>query len=515
MQASFGPTPQTIVDVQTLGYEGWIQDQFGKPLGQDLLARYQDHLAAGGVNKRLGHMVQFWEHALYGDDQLRWRSVLALSQIFVVSYQDPELVPLSQAGTVFLTYLRDEALGNYCDLVRKVTYSPVMGMYLTYHGNRKTDPVKGFVPDENYAREILQLFTIGTEELNLDGTSKGVETYDSSDISELAKVFTGLNSEGVLFARGARDPESNKPMIGFDYQHEPGTKTFLGTTLNNGTDTIADVNEALDHILAHPNVAPFVAKQMIQKFVTSNPSPAYVQRVAQAFNAGQYQFSDGSTAGTGRRCDMKATLAAVLLDQEARSPTFYQRDDYGKVRSTLLRQAQFLRLFTVPRQISTTGILPDIGALGFDNSKNNMPFMFGPSVFNFYRSTYVPAGTEIARRGMVAPEMQIFTADNILNITDWTQGKFVGNFTGGNSVLIKDNDYLAQLARTPDQLVDELDTLMTYGTLAPEVRQHMIDMLSEIESSRSPSQVSDNGLSQRLSIAASMFMTTPEYIVQR
>lgn len=515
MQASFGPKPETIVEVQTLGYEGWVKDQFSKPVFQDLLVRYQDHLAAGGANKRIGHMTQFWENALYGDDQLRWRTVLALSQIFVVSYQDPELVKLSQAGTVFLSHLRDQAFGNYCDLVREITYSPVMGMYLTYHGNRKTDLAAGFVPDENYAREILQLFTIGTQELNLDGTATGNETYTNRDITELAKVFTGLNSQNVLYARNARDPQSNVPMVGYDSWHEPGPKTFLGTTIDNGTNTEADVNQALDHILAHPNVAPFVAKQMIQKFITSNPTPAYVQRVAQAFNSGTYQFADGSTAGTGRRCDMKATIAAVLLDQEARSPSFAQLDYYGKVRSTILRHAQFMRLFHVDRQISTTGILPDIGHLGNDNAKNNMPFMFGPSVFNFYRANYVPAGTEIARRGLVAPEMQVFSADAILNGTSYAQGSFTGNFTNGNTVLVKDDPYLAELARHPDQLVDELDTLMTYGTLAPEVKQHMIDMLAEIEASRTPEQVSDAGLSQRLAIATAMFMTTPEYIVQR
>jgi len=263
----------------------------------------------------------FWRNALSGEDVLRQRVAFALSQIFVVSQANPDIKVRLASG--YFDVLGRNAFGNFRTLLEEVSLSPAMGIYLSHLGNRKSDLATGRLPDENYAREIMQLFTIGLHELNQDGTVKldpadgtPMETYGVADIQGLAKVFTGFSwagpdTSGVRFVDrvvGISD-RYYLPMQGYPQFHEPGPKSFLGRTIDT-TDPKDSLKQALDILFNHPNVGPFFGRLMIQRLVTSNPSPAYVGRVAAAF----------ANNGKGVRGDMQAVIRAVLLDPEATNP---------------------------------------------------------------------------------------------------------------------------------------------------------------------------------------------------
>ena len=270
----------------------------------------------------------FIDEAIAGDDQLRQRMVFALSEIIVVS-SNSDLDDYPESMAYYVDILSDNAFGNYRDLLKEITYAPAMASYLTYLANEKGDPEMGRVPDENYARELLQLFTIGLNELNQDGSVKlsggqPVEIFDNDDITGLAKVFTGMSVKGSEFYDLFNDcntrndcPQFYQPLEVFADFHSDLEKEFLGLTIPANTAGVQSIDMALDEIFSHPNVAPFVSRQLIQRFVTSHPQPAYIRRVANAFDAGRFTLPDGTVVGTSRRGDLKATLAAVLLDNNA------------------------------------------------------------------------------------------------------------------------------------------------------------------------------------------------------
>ena len=265
-----------------------------------------------------------WKNFATGDDVLRQRMAFTLSEIFVVSLNSNIAFNYPRGPAQYLDTLGSNAFGNYRTLLEAVTYSPMMGLYLTHLRNVKENVSTGSVPDENYAREVMQLMSIGLSQLNLDGTEKldsvgkPIETYTNADVSGLAKVMTGLSwagpdSSNTRFNGGNADPDREiKPMQAYEQYHSISQKQFLGVTIPAQAvgATNNDVRIALDTLFNHPNVGPFIGKQLIQKLVSSNPSPAYVSRVAAAFN----------NNGSGVRGDMKAVIRAVLLDQEARAP---------------------------------------------------------------------------------------------------------------------------------------------------------------------------------------------------
>jgi uncharacterized protein (DUF1800 family) len=405
MQASFGGSPDDVTALKSKGIPTWLSEQVSAPS-----VSYQKRAMEIAGDKWIGDgtlQALFWERAIHGEDQLRQRMSFALSQIVVASMLDPGLRGRAREFSVYLDILQDHALGNYCDMLREVSLSPVMGTYLTHLGNRKADEVTGFVPDENYAREIMQLFTIGLVELNRGGVPTTEETYTIEDVQGLAQIFTGLSWADTDFYRpSVTDYNRYLPMEAFTFQHEEKAKAFLGTTIDLGSDAIISVEAALDHLLEHPNVAPFIARQLIQKLVTSNPSPAYVERVAGAFDSGMVRFADGTTIGTGSRCDLAATAAAILADPEARGVP--SDPNFGKIRSPILRLAHLLRAVRVPQSVTTSGDQP--AAWGLDNledaSKFGMNAFVSPSVFNFYRPGYVAPGTDSAAAGLVTPEFQ-------------------------------------------------------------------------------------------------------------
>lgn len=415
-QATFGPTPAAVADLRNMGYEAWVVQQLSLLPAQThqatWVARDTELKANGGTESAqssdLNH--SFWRQALTGNDQLRQRVAFALSQIFVVSSMDGCGADNSRGLAHYYDTLTANAFGNYRDLLESVARHPVMGCYLSHLRNQKENALTGRVPDENFAREVMQLFSIGLYELNPDGTQKLAdngeprESYTANDVAGLAKVFTGFSfdcptkfSDACFLYGGPHngryDDRWARPMVGYAQFHSAGPKTFLGVAVPAQTPANPDASlaMALNQLgTLHPNVGPFIGKQLIQRLVTSNPSPGYVLRVTQAFEA------------SGR--NMGAMVRAILLDPEARDSTVLQGDPFfGKAREPVLKLSAFLR--AVGTQSETGRYLIDhTDSAGTALGQSPLRAL---SVFNFYRPGYVHAGGASAAAGLVAPELQI------------------------------------------------------------------------------------------------------------
>lgn len=521
-KATFGATSTAITDLTGANVSDWMRAEFEKPATKYLPSMLAEIEAlpdtSAPVERPPARSISdgFVEAAIIGDDQLRQRMVLALSEIIVVSYfGDIKNYPAIMAE--YMDVLSDNAFGNYRDLLEEITYTPAMGFYLTYIANQKGDPDTGRVPDENYARELLQLFTIGLTELNMDGTeildAKGQakETYDNTDITGLAKVFTGLSwDHGDFFNTRGRLPSAYGPMKIYPQHHSNLEKTFLDFTIPANTDGEASIDMALDAVFAHPNVAPFVSRQLIQRFVSSNPDPAYVERVATAFEEGAYVLPDGLSVGTGQRGDLKATIAAVLLDKDAlRDPAMVSADS-GKIREPFIRFVNWARAFneTTP-DVRDEKILIDMSTMG------QHPFN-SPSVFNFFRPGYVASNTETGAAGLTAPELQVINESSAIAYVNFinafiydTSPNLSGDKDGGVKA-----DYSAELAIADDgqALIDRLDLLLTGNSLGAETRARMLEMMDEIPIR--PDTEDEDRLS-RVTVAVTMVMAAPGYLVQR
>src|SRR5262245_21228024 len=307
-QATLGADYQEIQRTARTTPKLWLQDQFARPIGYHqpfLDARLRAGLTVGSDERRFA----WWEQVMEGPDPLRQRVALALSEIFVISDQNDSVSSNPIGAANYYDMLPRNAFGNYKTLLRDVSLHPMMGAYLSHLRNNRSDPSVGRYPDENYAREVMQLFSIGLFQLRANGTflrdgqGRPIPTYDNDDITELAKIFTGLAFDGA--DRDFYQGEENwtRPMRMYDEHHEPGAKHLIrGKNVPAGQTGMADIDAAIDNLFRHPNVGPFFARRMIQRLVTSNPSPAYVGRVAAAF----------ANNGRGVRGDMKAVITAVL-----------------------------------------------------------------------------------------------------------------------------------------------------------------------------------------------------------
>jgi len=324
-QATFGPSDADIDNLTTIGASAWLQTEFAKP--QESLL--QEVLLAETAGEDVGPnqlSEAFWTRAIVSDDQLRQRVGYALSQIIVASYADSQLADRPVAMANYMDIMAAGAFGNFRQLLENVTYSPAMAIYLTYLQNQKADAEQEVVPDENYAREVMQLFTIGLLELQsngeprLDGSGDPIETYATEDVTEMAKVFTGLSWAARDRFRGRPDNIESEylPLVMFEDEHSPEAKSFLGTTIPANTLGDQSISMALDTLFNHQNTAPFISKQLIQRLVTSNPSPDYVLRVANTFASGSFSLPNGQSVGDGTRGDMRAVVAAVLSCNDRR-----------------------------------------------------------------------------------------------------------------------------------------------------------------------------------------------------
>ncbi len=517
-RATFGAKHSDIKALTGTDVSSWMKAEFSKPASP-----YLEPLVEQEPNRVLGRGARvvpdhFFDVAIAGDDQLRQRMILALSEIIVISSESGiRGRPLTMAH--YVQILSDNAFGNYRQLLEDISYSPAMAFYLTYMLNKKGDAASGRVPDENYAREILQLFSIGLKELNPDGTDKldedgnPIETYDNADVQGLAKVFTGMSTQGSDFFYIYKDFEkSYAPMVYHPKWHSNLEKSFLGVTIPAGTSGPESLEIALDTIFAHPNVGPFVSKQLIQRFVTSNPEPAYVKRVAETFDKGHFVLPDGSSVGTGDRGDLKATLAAILLDQEALRNPKTLPDDYGKIREPIIRLTQWARAFNENT--------PDAEDEDIFNYLNNggiqqSPFR-SPSVFNFFRPGYVAPATATGEAGLVAPELQItneITTIGYINfINAFIYDRSYNKSKDPEGGIKADYSEALLLADEPFALIDYLDLLLTANALSEKTRQRISDVLMEIPI-RDGSE--DYDRNTRVRLATSMVMTSPGYVVQR
>lgn len=499
-QATFGPTPEEINRVVDIGIGAWLNGQFAKPQKYHFMYMNAAARSLPAGTDRLEEdqfFESFWQQAVNGDDQLRQRVAFALSQIFVISYQNSTLAYNARGVANYYDMLGYYAFGNFRDLLQAVSLHPMMGEYLNALGNEKTNGAQ--VPNENFAREIMQLFTIGLRQLNPDGTdttTPATATYTNDDIKGLAKVFTGWSwggpdkSNARFNGWGAADENRDwLPMQNYPAFHETLPKVFLGVTIPANTSGDASLKIALDTLFNHPNVGPFIGKRLIQRLVTSNPSPAYVGRVAAAF----------ANNGSGVRGDMKAVILAVLLDPEARAvPT---SANAGKLREPVMRVANWARAFHAQSGSGryAMGNIDD-PLWGIAQAP-----MRSPSVFNFFRPEYVPPNTGIATANLVAPEMQTTDEISVTGYLNFMRDT-IANGTGINNDIRADYTPELALADSPDSLVNRVNLLLMQGQMSATLRSQILTAIN---------QNPGNSKLNKVYLAVFLTMASPEYIVQK
>lgn len=508
-QASFGATMPEIERLASSGINAWLDDQFSKP--QSLHRAYMDSIAAStGQNPNQNNFYEsFWQQAALGEDQLRQRVAFALSQIFVVSFQDSTVANFPRGVASYYDTLATHAFGNYRGLLEAVSLHPMMGIYLTSLRNQKESGNR--VPDENYAREVMQLFSIGLYELNQDGSlkmidNKPVETYTSADIAGLAKVFTGWSWAGPdksdsRFFGGNPDPNRDwLPMQNYPKYHSASEKRFLGTVIPASTSGENSMKAALDTLFNHPNVGPFFGRQLIQRLVKSNPSPQYVGRVAAAF----------ANNGEGVRGDMKAVIRAVLLDPEARSDDSASDPASGKLREPVIRLANWMRAFNA-RSASGRFLL---GNLDDPLNALGQTPMRSPSVFNFYRPGYVPPNTSLASASLVAPEMQITGETSVVGYLNFMRSA-IPNGVGSSRDIKADYTVELSLADAPERLVDRINLLLMANQMPGELRSQIVAAVNSVAISSSSATAAATARANRVNLAIFLAMASPEYLAQK
>jgi len=493
-KSTFGPTVKEIDSVKTLGMDGWLDLQFSKPI----VMTHGEWILKNGLHTNKIPINRTEESIFYksisSDDQLRQRAANALAQIFVISTYKVE-APYAHAA--YADLLERNAFGNFRDLLKDVTYSAAMGKFLDAGRSSAEKTVNGVTtyPDENYAREVMQLFTIGLHKLNIaggvvkDSHGEPIPTYGNDDVAGLSRVFTGLR-----VTPGLTNPTSGNPMVVNESLHEQGAKTFLGQTVPAGLKGDESIRQALDILFNHPNVGPFIARQLIQRMVTSNPSAGHVQRVAQAFN----------NNGAGVRGDMKAVWRAVLTDYDslARRSNANEQAKYGKVREPLLRVTAWARAAGI-HSADTAVPITSGGAFDLLNLKQ-APFR-SPSVFNFYRPGYVPQDAFFAQHKLTAPEMQI--ADEVSNLAHI---RLIGAWAlKGRSTKLPDFSSWDSLQGDPVQLQQRAELLLAPGRFSAERRQLIVDAVATVPEN------SADWKKKRSAMALMLTAMSPEHIIQK
>jgi uncharacterized protein (DUF1800 family) len=535
-QAQFASTPEDISALRSTTYADWLQAQFARPQGPTgwdwLHAREGfDYGDASSTSKYYNATYpadfMIWSQLLGGEDPVRRRLALALSEFFVVSLNGVNMAWRSPAMTHWWDTLVGHAFGNFRDLLDAVTLNPAMGAYLNTKGNQKEDG-KGRVPDENYAREVMQLFTIGLHQLNADGSVKTddagqpMESYTQDDVSQLARVFTGYDFDHASDAR-VPNAEGNliyppdftrRPMKLIASRHSMLEARFLGTTVPADTPADQALRTALDTLFQHSNVGPFFGRQMIQRLVTSNPSAAYVARVTAAFNDN----------GAGVRGDLRAVWAAVLLDDEARGPTGLSDPLHGKLREPMLRFVQWARSFGVSSAAGSWKLLD----YSDPATRLGQSPLRAPSVFNYFRPGYVPPSTQLADRQAVAPEFQVVNESSVGGYLNFMQAVIQNGIScaspslpqnsGPTSVDVKAS-YVNELALVDDPLalVNHLDLVLCAGQLTAAQKSLMVDALKAmvIEQAAQTTPAQDAKQLNRVAAAVLMVMASSAYLIQK
>jgi uncharacterized protein (DUF1800 family) len=499
-QASMGASRAEIANVVRLGYAGWLDAQFALPVTD---SRW-DWLVANGFtasthkNDQAGFDSTMWRKMLSAPDTLRQRIAFALSEIFVIAIDGLVGGGWKQFNAAaWADLLEAHAFGSHRAWLQAMSLSGAMGDFLTFRGSAKADATSGALPDENYARELMQLFTIGLVLLNPDGTPQlaggnTTPTYGLPDITGLARVFTGweFDLQGQNVGTGTATPDFVKrPMIQVPSRYEAGAKTFLGTTVPAGTDATTGLTMALDAIFAHQNVAPFFSRQLIQRLVTSNPSPAYVARVAAVF----------ANDGTGVRGNLQAVVRALLLDDEARGAT--RPATFGKLREPILRFTGWARAFSVtsPSGAWAVGDTSD-SARGLAQSP-----LRSATVFNFFRPGYVPPNTALDADGLEAPEFQIANESSVVGCVNYLQRAVAGSIAD----LTPDYSSLVAIADDANALLAELNLVLAANQLSAATVAALATAVATMAGG------TDTTRRARINAALVLVLAAPEYLVQK
>ena len=534
-QATFGATDASIHHLSLIGYEPWLAEQFAIPptlhepaVEQAVILNNPPCSATSLVcntalfeqNASDEGFVQdtFWQQTLAGNDQLRQRVEYALTQLFVVSTEpnfSVQSMPRGEAN--YYDVLGADAFGNFRTLLQDVTLNPMMGQFLNTLGNDKGNATTE--PDQNYAREVMQLFTIGLWQLNddgsqkLDGNGNPIPTYSNTDVEGLAAVFTGWSwnvpgndsdnawSGCCLFSAPGKGEEL-LPMQAYPSHHYTAEKQFLGVTIapQASPDTAGDLKIALDTLFNHPNLPPFFCKQMIQHMVTSNPSPTYIGNCSAKFE----------NDGTGTRGNLKAVISEILTDPEARdSTTGVNNPQYGKVREALLRYTEWARAFTAQ---SVTG--------SYNNGSTEDPIwglgemsLRSPTVFNWFAPGFVPPGTTIAAANLVAPEMQMTNVSTVVGYINYMQGAIGGTAAGGPDIFSSYETEM-KLASTPTALMDRINLLLMAGEMDPTLYGQILDAVNSIDIPAGDQSAIDAALLSRVQTAIYLTMASPSFCAQ-
>jgi len=524
-QATLGADMATIKHVADIGYEAWIDEQLALP-ANDMLTNLnqvwsdvvQWFLLNGGdpadVYDRPNWNIfnyTWWENHMNEKDLLRERVALALSEIFVLSF-DSELNGFGDGLADYYDVLQKNAFGKYEDILYDVSLHPCMGFYLSHLNNPREIPEENIHPDQNYAREIMQLFSIGLYQLNPDGSRKTdtlgnwIPTYGQQDIQELSKVFTGLGVSGVVPNEWVDQPyfgldiyvaDMTKPMKMYEQWHQYGTKTLCtGYVIPEGQGGLTDIRDAVHQLSMHPNVGPFICKQLIQRLITSNPTPDYISRVVAVFN----------NDGNGGRGNLGAVVKAILLDPEARTCASLENPSFGRLREPFTRYTHFTKALPMEQYYGRYWNI----AYGFYLATGQMP-LASRTVFNFFLPDFQPIG-EIADHGLVGPEFQIHnsrTSIEYMNeVNDWAVwGYVMDDWEENNPSVTYNIDELVPLARDPEVLLNRLDVLFTHGSLSEHTRSTIKDALYPL--------INGNYRYDRVRLALYLMMVSPDYNIMK
>ena len=525
-QAGFGGTIEEIESVATSGTDKWLAKQFSMPatLLTDSTQEFYNqglanHISNGGDSSNFSSRPDdrhvdyaWWNNIMNAEDQLRQRTAYALSQILVIS-SEGTLGNYGLGVSDYYEILLRNAFGNYKDILKEVTTHVAMGSYLSHLNNPKADLAANIHPDENYAREVMQLFSIGLNKLNIDGSNQldgngdAIPTYDNNDIKELAKVFTGLgvaarlDGGNLYFYLGLYQADFTVPMMMYEDQHETSQKTLLdGYVIPANQPGLTDIDMAVEHLFNHPNVGPFVCRRLIQQFVKSNPSPQYIQKVAEKFNDN----------GTGVRGDMKAVIQEILNHPEARLCFAINHVSQGKLKEPILRYTQFARLFGgfTPHGKNRYWNYAYLAMEQFSQAP-----LHSQTVFNFYSPDFAPNGA-VSDAGMVGPEFEIHNTRTAIGYADmvyyWVESELLFiTFTtdaADSHLTLTDLSSLNELVKDTDALLDHLDVYLCNGQLSDHTRgiiKNKFEMYNNTLAS----------LNSRIRLATYMILISPDYVV--
>lgn len=507
-QAQFSSTKKEIEHLKRIGINQWLTNQFSMPIG---ITGYDWLLQQGHNTKEHRYSNRpvdwmSWQQLLSSKDTLRKRTSLALSEIMVLSCMGLSLPHRAFAVAAYWDLINKHAFGNFRDLLKAITTNLGMGAYLDLRYSRKAND-QGRRPDENYAREVMQLFTIGMVELNLDGTPKlsggrPIETYNQATVSNIAQALTGWTVDSKSYVIGSdTDTEfARAPMINIPSRHDTRSATFFGVTVPAGANGEQALDIVVDTLFNHANVAPFICKQLIQRLVSSNPSPEYVKRVATIFN------SDNN----GTRGNLKAVFEAILTDKDARNLPKRHPATIGKVREPMIRLIQWVHTFTNRESVSGKWMISETS--GRKSFLNQSPSR-SSSVFNFFDADYAPSTDAFTKNKIVAPELQLHNVTSTVGYINHIKrviekGVFYG-FIETITEVMPDYSEEMKLYQQPEKLVAHLNLILCAGQMSPKTKGLITSALKSL------TEDYPDWKKNRIHLAIFMTMVSPDYLVQR